>query len=201
MRRLIFVVLSLAAFSAELGWTDSEEKATNNSTIPSQIAEYYRDHNFVASFSSESERGLLVYLSHTGLPAPFKSERLGRIYKLINKLDAQLMRIDPGMVIWPKMDQHPVRPELIRICDVQRDNDEIAVEVLVYMMDTETNFKLVSLYDESGGDEENIPSQEQRIQMAQMGMSASAPRKGIHKWMLTDGSWMKTEADIWLLDH
>ena len=84
---------------------------------------------------------------------------------------------------------------LIEVCDVVRHDDSVAVTVLVHPLADSTNIKLVSQYEESGGDEKSLPSQEERLEMAE----DARPAQRIHKWILTDGEWMKAQADIILL--
>lgn len=199
MKILMFVILTLWQFLPVLGYTDSEQKLTINNEIPPQIYKYYKDYNFVSSFSSESERSLLTsFLSSKELPAHLKSERLRKIYKLMKNLKMQVMRIDPQIVVplIPPLNQNIIQPELIKINGVQRHDNEARIEVLVYAIDQGTNLKLISVYDTYGGNERKIPSEEQRIQMS---ISKFAPRKEIHKWILINGKWLKQEANTLLL--
>ena len=194
------IILPLVIVLSELSWVSSNQDSAVNNKIPPQIYEYYRDYNFVSSFSSESEREILArYLYHKELPDRIKYERLEKIYGLMKNLNAQVMRIDPEMV-FPKTlsDQYAIRPELMEIRDAQRHNNEFAIEIFVYKIGSESNLRLISQYNEYGGDESKIPSEEQRIQAA-MSISTSTPREEIHKWEFIYGKWMKTEADIVLL--
>lgn len=199
MKRLTSFLPLLIVFISQLGCVDSAEELIGENKIPAQISQYYRDYNFVSSFSSPGERSRLasyISISQKQLPTHLKHKRLRRICKLMRKLNLQVMQTDLGMLLG-QPNLYKIRTELMKVCGAQRHGNGITVEVLVYNLDSGVNLQLISLYDKYRGDEKSIPSEEQCIEMAK---SPTAPRREIHRWTLVDRNWLKAEANIILLE-
>ena len=206
MKRSVIVVFSLLLLLSTLGWA-SPNQTSKNDKLPSQISEYYKAYNFVNSFSSKSEREVLVsYLSRSSLPKEFKSnKRLEKIFTLMQTLKRDVTHIDPGIVFprKPSNQEEVLSEGLLEIVNVRRHDNEVSVEVDGHCIDSETNSKLIAQYDEYKGEEKRLPSEEQIIEKART--KCSLGKEGIHigkaydRWLFADGQWIKSEVEIELL--
>jgi len=200
MRRLLMIGLSLAFIIPISSWPDHNKKTSEKKEIPLQISEFYKDCNFISSFSSRDEREeLIAYLSKKELPKEHKSERLEKVFQLMQNVKSKIMISDPGMIIQTMPSSEQIfRSALTEVRKIQKGDQETAVEVLVCALAPEENFRYISQYDENRGDERKIPSEEERIESAKSKLRF-APVIEIHKWLLIDGRWMKQDANVLLL--
>lgn len=117
MRRLLTLLLFIAASLPVFVFSKGEAKSQNNSNFPSQITEFYKKRNFVSSFSSKAEKELLIdsLVCQGALRSRYlnifldlceqisnqpESARLTKIGGLITELDRQMLRNgDSAMVI------------------------------------------------------------------------------------------------------
>ena len=167
--------------------------------FPTEITEYYRNHNFINSFSNRTERNLLTqYIPHKILPNQLrKDKRLEKIYELMKKQDAKVMRVDSG-IMNQKILPSPYYngSDLLEVTDVYRDNKDIMVKVLAYYLDYETNMRFILKYYEYGGNKKRILPEEKRLEITR---SSSIFSQEIHKWTLVEGRWLKSEVDIGII--
>ena len=200
IKDLVLFAIFLALISPKLSWTTDHDKESLNNKMPLQISEFYDDYNFVSSFSTKSERGQLIKcFSRQELPDELRSKRMEKVFNLMKKLNRRIMSLDSKMVILVRPRRYSFfRSELVEIRDVKVSKKETSVKVYVYRLDPETNLRFISLYEESGGDEREIPPDEMRIQMASPKL---APRIEIHKWILTGERWMKEDVNLIFLIH
>jgi hypothetical protein len=184
------------AFIIPFLWTlRSGQKQSESQGIPLEVSEYYQNYNFISSFSSQSERKTLVdYLDQEKLPEKLKSERLERVFQLMKKVKAKVIKFDPKMNIEVKPTGGSIFPsEMIEVRNFKESGGEISVEVASYALKPEENFRFIALYDERKGNEKEIPSEDERIETAK---SKFPPRKEIHKWVYVNEQWMRQEANL-----
>jgi hypothetical protein len=194
-KRFFSTALPLA-FIIPFLWTPrSGQEQSGSQSIPLEISEYYQNYNFISSFSSQSERRTLVdYLDQEKLPEKLKSERLERVFQLMKKVKAKVMKLDPKMAIELKAAAGNFFPsEMIEVRNFKQSRGEISVEVASYSLKPEENFRFIALYDEHKGNEKEIPSEAERMETAK---SKFPPRIEIHKWLYANGQWMKQEANV-----
>jgi hypothetical protein len=198
MKRFFSMALPLAFIIPFLWTLRSGQKQPESQGIPLEISEYYQSYNFISSFSSSSERKTLVdYLDQEKLPEKLKSERLERVFQLMKKVKAKVMKFDPKMNIEVKPNGGSIFPsEMIEVRNFKKSRGEISVEVASYGLKPEENFRFIALYDEHKGNEKEIPSEAERIETAK---SKFPPRIEIHKWLYANGQWMKQEANVVLI--
>lgn len=190
MKKRILIVLFSALFMAVLGWVLGGREIFQRTGIPQEISEFYEDYNFVSSFSSCSERKeLLSYFAQKRSSREFKSDRLEQVFHRMKKLMGRVLEVDSKMVYPEKPGGFYIfRSELIEVKNFSRNDKEAEVKVSIYLLGPEVILRFISQYEVQGGDEEKIPSIEQRIRAADSG---SAPRIEVHKWILTNGGWKK----------
>jgi ABC-type sulfate transport system permease subunit len=87
MKNCVLGGIFLALISPNLSWTTGYDKESLNNKLPLQVSEFYEDYNFVSSYSTKSERSLLIKcFSLKELPDSLKSKRLDRVFELMKKL-------------------------------------------------------------------------------------------------------------------
>lgn len=159
---------------------------------PSEISEFYEDYNFVASFSTPSERDMLIgYFSLEDLPKEIRTERLNRVFRLMKKLYSRITRIDPEMVkhFGPRKQyiKYFFRSELQEIRKIDSSGKKATVEILAYSLEPEFINRYIQQYDQNQR-EEDVPSNEERIESVK---SQIIPKTEFHIWLIQDGNWMK----------
>ena len=198
MKKFVFCLFS-ALILAQIVPSFGNQILTYSDKVPLNILEYYQDDNFISSFSTRSERNLLArYIAHKTLPDQLRrDERLDKVFKLMQKQDEKVMRVDPKMLIQRILPtRNFISSDLVEVDHVQHNCGEILVKISVYSLDHEINMLFISQYNEYEGDEGKISSEEERLKMAR---SSSIFSQAIHKWTLVEGRWLKCEVDIRLL--
>lgn len=187
----LLIAFTIAFFG---GLARGQENSEKQSILP-EISEYYQNYNFISSFSSHSERETLAgYLSQEELPQKLKSERLEKVFQSMKRVKARVIRFDPKMVIQAEPKGWNIFPsEMIEIRDFKQNGSEISVGVAAYALKPEENFRFIALYEEHKGNEKEIPSEEERIEMTR---SKFPPRIEVHKWLYINGQWMRQEAKV-----
>ena len=175
---LVFMVLSLSP-----------------SSIPPEISEFYEDYNFVASFSTPSERDTLIdCFSQDVLPEDIRTDRMNRVFRLMKKLYSRIARIDPKMVLYVGPRTPYIRyffhSELLDIKKIDRSDKKAAVEVLAYSVEPEFVSRYIQQYETNQDEEEKVPSDEERIESVK---SRIMPKTEFHIWLYQNGHWMKAE--------
>jgi hypothetical protein len=160
--------------------------------LPSEISEFYEDYNFVASFSTPSERDMLIgYFSLEILPEEIRSERLNRVFRLMKKLHSRIARLDPKMMrhLGPRNQyiKYFFRSELLEIKKVDTSGKKATVEILAYSLEPEFVNRYIQQYAQNQR-EEDVPSDEERIESVK---SQIIPKTEFHVWLFLDGNWMK----------
>ncbi|MBE9546802.1 MAG: hypothetical protein IMF10_04795 [Proteobacteria bacterium] len=195
MRRIVLVSSLLIVLMCCSPTAGGDQAFSSHNVIPAEIAEYYRDYNFINSFSTGQERSLIAcYISQKGpTHKPIKDKRLAKIYELMKKQDAKIMRVDPE-IMRQKVVPCPYynRSDLFEIIDVQQADREITVKVFVRYLNYKMNIMFISQYDSY----DKIPSEKKRLEMIG---SSNMSSQEIHKWTLVERRWLKTEKDIRLL--
>lgn len=165
------------------------------SSIPPEISEYYEDYNFIATFSTPSERDMLIdCFSEDALPEDIRTDRMNRIFRLMKRLYARIARIDPKMVqhVGPRKPyiKYFFHSELLDIKKIERSGKKAVVEILAYSVEPEFVSRYIQQYEASQDAEEKVPPVEERIESIQ---SRVIPKTEFHVWLYQNGSWMKAE--------
>lgn len=169
--------------------------------LPADIGSFYRDFNFVSSFSTPKERSGLTPLAK--LPSEDRPKqplpaRLRKVQEIAGRIRDRIWRIDPGIVASKLLLKNQVLPaELVKIDNLKINKDELFVRVTAYSIGPRVNLILVAQYENYAGDESRIPSLQERLELLQ----AVTPRSEIHHWVKIDGSWVLKEAKVVLLLH
>ncbi|MDH5744330.1 MAG: hypothetical protein OEZ52_12340, partial [Candidatus Aminicenantes bacterium] len=98
-----YAIIALAFILILPGPSLTKDRPASQSlaSIPQQIAEFYEDYNFVASFSSPLEREKLIENFHREvLPEDIRSDRFNRVFRVMKTLYSRMVRFDPKMVIY-----------------------------------------------------------------------------------------------------
>ena len=157
------------------------------SAVPAEVDRHYREYNFVNAFSTKGERTMIAR-------GPIPSEpRLGRIARAMNRIEARIEEIDPGMVaLGSPWHETTMRSDLVRITSwrTDKDGDEAWATLDVSTLDRGTNVILVGKFDELASGETLPPIED---------LLAAAPRPEIHTtevhhWTRAGGTWRRDAA-------
>lgn len=184
-KRMTFLLTALAFMSIAL----------YPSSIPPEISEFYEDYNFVASFSTPSERDTLIdCFSQEVLPDDIRTDRLDRVFGLMKKLYSRIARIDPEMVhhLGPRRPyiKYFFRSELLDVQKVDQSGKKAVVEVRSYSVEPEFVQRYIQQYEASPRDEDKIPTIEDYLQSLKDRVHS---HKESHIWLFQDGRWMMAE--------
>ena len=161
----------------------------NFTSLPPQIAEFYEDYNFVASFSTPAEREKIIdNFEREFLPEDIRSERFNQVFRMMKKLYSRMLRFDPEMVIYRGPRKAYIKyffnSELLEARKVERSDKKAVVEVLSYSTEPEFVNRFIDEFNENAGEEDKIPSNEERVKTVK---SKVIPRVEFHIWYLQDG--------------
>ncbi len=164
-------------------------------SIPQQITDFYEDYNFVASFSTPSEREELIdNFEREFLPEETRSVRFNQVFRMMKRLFSRMVRYDPQMVIFHGARKATLKyffnSELLEARKIQRSDKKAVVEVLTYSVEPEFINRFIAQFNQNAGEEDKIPSNEDRMQTVK---SEIVPKIEFHIWYFQDGKWMKAE--------
>lgn len=187
---LVFLLL----FPGSVGLRNRPD-SQSTSSIPPQIEEFYEDYNFVASFSTPSEREELIGLfARETLPNSLRSSRINRVFRMMKELYTHLFRIDPKMVnpYMPRTQyiKYFFLPELLDVKKINRSDKKTVVEVGAYFVEPEIVNRFIAEYEKDNGDEEKIPSEKERLEWLK---KTVVPTTEFHIWFLQGDKWMRAE--------
>jgi hypothetical protein len=191
MKRNICCLLVLGFLSLSPAIQNSSPENAKPSPLPEQISRYYEGYNFVSSFSTMKERSqLIAYLKGQGQPG---SNRLKKILDLMKKLQAQIQSIDPKMVVPPYQVVYIDYAGIAEVESLSITDDKATVRVTIYGLEPEANTWLISQYDQSGRDEQKLPTPEKRLDLAK---TSKFRRSEVHLWAKFKDGWKKNEANL-----
>jgi hypothetical protein len=191
----IMIASAVSLISAHLGHPNDRLGSSEIISMPSQIAEFYEDYNFVASFSTPAEREKIIdNFEREFLPVDIRSERFNQVFRMMKRLYSRMMRFDPKMMIYHGPRKAYIKyffnSELLEARKVERSDKKAVVEVLTYSVEPEFINRFIVQFNESGGEEDKIPSNEDRVKTVK---SKIIPKIEFHIWYFQDGTWMKAE--------
>jgi len=196
-RNLMGVMIAsvVTLISAHLGQANDRIASSEIISMPSQIAEFYEDYNFVASFSTPAEREKIIdNFEREFLPEDIKSARFNQVFRMMKKLYSRMLRFDPKMVIYHGPRKAYIKyffnSELLEARKVERSDKKAVVEVLNYSVEPEFVNRFINQFNKNAGEEDKIPSNEERVKTVK---SKIIPRVEFHIWYFQDGTWMKAE--------
>jgi hypothetical protein len=198
MKKLLCTLLCSLIFSPSSILARIQEPQEISKKPHPEISEFYDNLNCVIAFSSYSERvELTKYLAEKDLPEKFNRRRLAKVFRLMKKIEARIIKEDPKIVIWTKPPSEPVYYSgLIEIKKIQPEADKIRVEVIVYHLKSAINEQLIARYDEAGIDEKKVPKEEEMLGIVKPG---AYQNEEVHIWVIVNGEWKKKEANFVLL--
>ncbi len=167
----------------------------SSSSIPTEISEFYEDYNFVASFSTPSERDALIdCFSQDILPEDIRTDRMNRVFRLMKKLYSNIARIDPEMVmsVGPRTPyiRYFFHPELLEIKEIDQSNKKAVVEIHAYSVGPEFVNRYIQQFESNQDEEKKVTPDEERIESIK---GLIVPRTEFHIWLYQSGRWMKAE--------
>jgi hypothetical protein len=165
------------------------------SSIPAEISEFYEDYNFVASFSTPSERDTLIEcFAQDVLPGDIRTDRMSRVFRMMKKLYSRIARIDPKMVqfVGPRRPyiKYFFHSELLDVQKIDRSDKKAVVEIQVYSVGPEFVNRYIQQYETNQDEAAKVPPDAERIESAK---SRTIPKTEFHIWHYQNGQWMKAE--------
>jgi len=192
---ILSVLLLLPPMHANSGSASSESPV-----LPPQISEFYDGHNFICSFSTGTEREMLIAkYGKNGIPEDMETERLGKVFNRMKRIKEMFLVEDSEMVLWvgptPKFWKSHFRPVLFDILGIHVSGGTAVVDVVSHEVEPDMILRFIQAYEQSKGNTQKIPSSEERIFQAR----CRTPEKVFHRWILQNGKWKKSVADLYLL--
>jgi len=207
---MVVGIALLFVFNDDPCWAN-ETLVDTGKAVPPSILDYYDAYNFVASYSTGSEREELTY-DHGQRP---ETKRLNKIEQLMAELDARILRYRPQPGV---PGGKPRREPVEGFIEIRRTgclgNDRL-VDVVIYKLQPEANAELIAQYEQEERKPGKVPSAEEIIELRskytlqkrrtaegkEFYVEVYSPRmREIHRWSLVNGSWMRQEVRIVPLD-
>lgn len=179
---------------------NSGKVCSGSPILPPQISEFYDGYNFISSFSTGTEREMLIEkYGKNGIPEDMETERLGKVFNRMKIIKEMFFVEDSEMVLWvgptPKFWKFHFRPVLFDVLGIHVSGDKAVVDVVSHEVEPDMILRFIQVYEQSNGNTQKIPSPEERIFQAR----CRAPEKVFHRWILQSGMWKKSVADLYLL--
>jgi len=172
-------------------WLSGEQE---NKLIPQDILKFYQNYNFVCAFTTPSERMRLVSCLEEGiLPDELDNQRFQEIFSRMKRLIAQVLIIDPDMVLPPgvgkDLQKVVFRQELFEVHSYRRNKDGAGIDVIAYAIKPEMAVRYISEYEDNQGNASKLPTDAQILDEAG---SRIERRSETHSWKYINGRWLKT---------
>ena len=162
--------------------------------MPEEIQVFYRDYNFVCSFTTPAERMRMAACLDDGvLPRELDSQRFQEVFSRMKRIIAQVHIVDSDMV-YPRgsgknLQKVVFRQELFEVKNYRLNGNSAGVDVFAYALEPEMVMRYISDYEENQGDGEKIPSESQILEEAR---SRIEQRQETHTWKYINGQWRKS---------
>jgi len=171
-------------------------------SIPDQISAFYKDYNFISSYSTTAERNrLVVCLNDPEIPKDLDCQRLKHVLTRMQNVRLMILANDSEMVLWKeRMGSFfcfHFRPVLFVVSDVRLSNEKALVEVRSYALEPDMILRFIAEYDNHASGDDKNSSFEKLVAMTNLRM----PGLEIHRWCRHNGKWMKRASDQHFLDE
>jgi len=191
MQRISFLIVIGVLFC---GWGALPSGFQENQLIPEEIQVFYRDYNFVCSFTTRSERVQMAACLDDGvLPNELNSQRHQEVFSRMKRLIQKVLILDPKMVIPSGVENNLqkliFRQELFEVKAFRRSRDSAGVDVFAYTLEPEMVMRYISEYEDNQGETDKIPSESQILQESR---SRIEQRLETHTWKYMNRRWVKT---------
>jgi hypothetical protein len=199
MKRKMYFYLVLGVLFLPLASPRISGEEAKPTPLPVQISRYYDGYSFVSSFSTKQERSKLMAClkGHKDLDQPGYT-RLKKTLDKMKELQVLVQSIDPKMVVPPSPVVYIDYAGIVEVKSVSVLNDKTTIHVTIHGLEPEASTWLISQYDQSGGDEEKLPSPEKRFELAK---ASTFRRAEIHVWSKFKSGWRKSEVNLILLKN
>lgn len=162
--------------------------------LPPGIVQYYGDYNGVAAFTTFDERVALQGGRLLDRPAPdLNSPRMKEIRGRLGRLDARILRSDPGIVAPGFKSKGALPHGFLQVTAARCRPDEIVIRAVVQRIDPAAQATLIAAYEEAAP---KSPTDEAVAGLLKTIQGESKPQVELHRWTFTDGVWMKPEVDV-----
>jgi hypothetical protein len=185
-------MLTLVTLALMAGAAGNTAASATAGAPPPEIERHYREYNLVTAFSTPHERYRIA--EGTGASDP----RLARVARLMERLEARVDEVDPGMVehAGPKWRETVFRSDLVQVVSwrTNRSGDEGWATLDVSALGPASNVTLVGRFDElAGGD--GVPPAETLLSIARPQVHTTE----VHHWRRIDGVWRRDAATLHFL--
>lgn len=156
--------------------------------VPTEVADYYRDHNFVSAFSTVAERQLVARR-----PWVASDQRVARVAAAMERMARLIEDVDPGMVYRSgALGESVHREDLVRL--ISFDGDEAAGEAWARLETLRLNgpgrLMLISKFD-ALAPPGRWPSVDDLVVAGGRSLVVTYE---IHRWRWSDGAWRRDRA-------
>ena len=173
-RLFLFLLPMLAGLNA----------AGQDQGLPADIESFYRDKNFVNTYTLREERVTIFTLlqKNTDL-STLKDERMVRAVTLLQNLSEKFIPATDNMHTGSAYPFQLVLPEINQVIEWKRDGNRIQVSLYTYSMEPEQNRYYVASYTPEKEPENTDPVDFSKLRYAS---------QEVHDWIDMEDGWHKT---------
>lgn len=187
----IAITVSLAASTS----------AQDPDRLPAPITKYYEDRNFVSLLSNPGDRARIVAFTRLSEEAKTKaplSPQLATIDRLMAKVEWRVVKVDPPMNITPGGGRETLLDydQILEVRETRDFKGGLIVRVKSCSVDSKGRTLLISVYEGSGGNERELPSDSERLRLG----SGQICHDEIHYWNVVGGEWLTQSAHAILVN-
>lgn len=164
------------------------------SMLPDDIAQFYRDYNFVNTICLSNEKSIVVMKANQRVdPSLIKNERMRKAIGVMEGVLSRIISLDGDMntMDHPPYPYHMTNSEFYYISRWQKTPEGVVVQLDTYTVGEEVNARHVASYTPDQTPEKYTP-----LDLSELKFYS----KEIHKWILIDGRWYKPQVNIILVD-
>jgi hypothetical protein len=151
--------------------------------LPADIESFYRDKNFVNTYTLREERiTIFTLLTKKEDLSVLQDERLQQSAELLSRLWQKVLPVADNMNAGTMYPFQLVLPEINQVISWQKNDDHIQVNVYTYSIEPEANAYYVASYSP-----ELIPENYKAVDPSELRYTSQE----VHDWYFFDNRWQK----------
>ena len=171
---LVLVILSIPGMKAKAQETD----------LPVDIESFYRDKNFVNTYTLREERvSIFTLLTKKEDLSVLEDERLQQSAELLRGLMQKILPVADNMNAGTGYPFQLVLPEINKVMSWHIKDDHIQVSLYTYSLEPEANVYYVASYSP-----ELVPENYKAVDLSELRYTSQE----VHDWFYTGNKWQKT---------
>jgi hypothetical protein len=159
--------------------------------LPADIDSFYRDKNFVNTYTLREERiTIFTLLTKKVDLSAMEDERLQKSAELLRGLMQKILPVGDNMNAGTLYPFQLVLPEINQVITWQKYNDHIQVNLYTYSLEPEANAYYVASYSPG-----LVPENYEAVDLSELRYTSQE----IHDWHFLDNRWQKATVNMILV--